>query len=458
MINTLYLPEIREMLATRNVEEMREFCQALHPSRIASYMDGLTADEAWEVLRHTDEETRAEIFTYFDQERQVDFFETQDRDELAQLTTTLAADDRVDILNEISDEIEEDLLQRLPARERRNILRLRQYPEGTAGAVMTTEFVALAESLSVREALETLSQATDDFETIYYLYIVDSANHLRGLVSARQLVANIRKQDTLLSELMETDLMVVDAMDHQEDVAEKVASLDVLAIPVLDQDRQLVGIITHDDVIDVVREEALEDAYRISAVDPLDSSYLKTGLLELSWKRGMWLAILFLCALLTAFALERYEGRLAQWAWLVPFIPLVISSGGNTGSQSSTLIITALAHGHITPADWWKITGREAIMGGLLGAGLGLLGLLTTVLGLVSIPDEWGIAGFAVVPLTLFLVVIAGTLTGSLLPLLFQKMGLDPAMMSNPFVAGIVDIVGIVIYMNVAALIWTWVN
>ena len=458
MINTLYLPEIREMLESRNADELQEFCQALHPSRIASYMAGLSAQEAWAVLRHTDLETRVEIFSYFDIEKQLEIFETQNRDELAVLTAQLAADDRVDILNEVRDDIEEDVLQRLPTAERRNILRLRQYPEGTAGAVMTTDYVALAESLTVREALESLSQATGDYETIYYLYIVDASNQLRGLVSARQLVANIRKQDTLLADLMEPDLVAVNVTDHQEDVAEKVATLDVLAIPVLDNDRQLVGIITHDDIIDVVREEALEDAYRISAVDPLDTSYLKTGILLLSWKRGMWLAILFVCALLTAFALESYEGKLAQWAWLVPFIPLVISSGGNTGSQSSTLIITALAHGQVTPHDWWRISGRELAMGAVLGSGLGLLGLLVTALGLVSIPDEWGLAGFAVVPVTLFLVVISGTLTGSLLPLIFQRMGLDPAMMSNPFVAGIVDILGIVIYMNVASLIWYWGN
>jgi len=450
MINTLYLPELREMLNTRNSKELQVFCGALHPSRIASFMDGLTAEESWQVLMHTDLATREDIFAYFQLEKQIEILESQDRDELAELITQLAADDRVDILMQINDEIEDDLLQRIPLDERRNIMRLRQYPEGTAGAVMTTEFVALGENLTVREALEELSREPDDYETIYYLYIVDDTQHLRGLVSARQLVAHIPKQETKLHEMMEKDLVAVDVMDDQEHVADKVANLDVLAIPVLDADRKLVGIITHDDIIDVVREEALEDAYRIAAVDPLDESYLKTGILKLSWKRGIWLGILFFCALLTAFALEQYESSLAKWAWLVPFIPLVISSGGNTGSQSSTLIITALARGHVGLADWWRIIWRELLMGAVLGTALGSLGLASTLTGLVNVPTTHGWQGQAVLPATLFFVVISGTLTGSVLPLIFERLGLDPAMMSNPFVAGIVDILGIVIYMNVA--------
>ena len=439
------------MLAEQNVEELKEFCSALHPARTAEFMDGLTSAEAWGVIRFADGPIRKEIFSYFDIERQLEILRTQDRDELGVLITDLAADDRVDILNELEEDIVDDLLARIPVEERRDIQRLRQYPEGTAGAVMTTEVATLSANLTVREALEELSRETDEYETIYYLYVVDDENQLRGLVSARQLLAAMRTPNTQLVDIMETDIVAANVIDDQEEVANKVAKLDLLAIPVLDAERHIVGIITHDDIIDVVREEATEDAHRSAAVDPLDDSYLKTGVMTLSWKRGVWLGILFIFALLTALALKQYDTKLEAWAWLVPFIPLVISSGGNSGSQSATLIITALARGHITLADWWTVVWRELLMGIMLGGSLGLMGYLVTItLFSGAIPDYWGAS---VVPLTLFLVVISGTLTGSILPLIFARLGWDPAMMSNPFVAGIIDILGIIIYMNVAIAI-----
>ena len=186
----------------------------------------------------------------------------------------------------------------------------------------------------------------------------------------------MKKPDTLLADVMETELVTAREMDDQEEVADKVAKLDLLALPIVDDQHHIVGIVTHDDVIDVVRDEATEDAHRIAAVDPLDETYLQTHLFTLSWKRGMWLAFLFFFALMTALALEQYDAQLQKWAWLVPFIPLVISSGGNSGSQSATLIITALSRGHVTLGDWWTIIRRELVMGLFLGTGLGLMALM----------------------------------------------------------------------------------
>jgi magnesium transporter len=249
---------------------------------------------------------------------------------------------------------------------------------------------------------------------------------------------------------MESDLVVADVLEDQEDVANKVAKMDLLAIPVVDDSHKMLGIITHDDIIDVVREEATEDAHRIGAVDPLEESYLRTSVVTLAWKRGIWLAILFFFALLTAIAIREYEDQIDKWVWLALFIPLVISSGGNSGSQSATLIITALSRGHITLKDWLNVVVRELIMGLLLGGGLAALGYIAS---LFFVPGDFTLLNLAmyVVPLTLLLVVVCGTLTGSILPLLFEKLGWDPAMMSTPFVAGIVDIIGILIYFNVAS-------
>ena len=307
----------------------------------------------------------------------------------------------------------------------------------------------LAENLTVREALEELGRQASELETIYYLYVVDENNQLRGIVSTRQLVSSLNRPTLTLGEMMESDVVSVLVTEDQENVAEKVERFNLLAIPVVDSGRQLLGIITHDDVIDVVQEEATEDAYRSAAVDPLDETYLQTSVFTLTWKRGIWLAVLFFFALMTAFALQHYEKPFEQWAWLVPFIPLVISSGGNSGSQSATLIITALSRGHITLRDYRRVMIREIKMGMLLGSGLALMGFLVCFL---FVPDDAGLGPYAtlVVPLTLLLVVLCGTLTGSVLPLLFESLGWDPAMMSNPFVAGIVDILGILIYVTVA--------
>jgi magnesium transporter len=444
IFSMLYLPELREMLAESDSEGLREFCTALHPARTAEFMEGLTAAEAWQVLQHADPETREEIFSYFDPDKQLEILETQDRTQMAELVAELASDDRVDLLHEADDGLVAELLPLLPAEDRRDILRLKSYPEGVAGAVMTSDIAKLDENLPVREALNELTRQAEELETIYYLYVVDETDHLRGVVSTRQLLSAISKPETRLRDLMETDMAVVNVMDDQEEVARKVAKFDLLAIPVVDDEFRLLGIITHDDVIDVMREEATEDAHLSAGVQPLDESYLKTPLITLSRKRGMWLTILFVTALFTAFALQHYEQDTKKYAWLVMFIPLVISAGGNSGTQSATLVITALARGDVKLTDWVRVIRREWVMGLLLGGFLALIGFTAAMV----LNRNWLSA--TVVATTLVLVVLAGTLVGSILPLIFRRLGWDPALMSNPFVTGIIDIMGIVIYMNVA--------
>ena len=435
------------MLVANNAEELRDFCEAIHPARAAEFMEGLTSEESWQVLQHGDVELRVDIFGYFSKDKQHEILESQEIGDVAKMVAELPPDDRVDLLQEIDPGRLAELLELLPAEERRDFQRLSQYPEGTAGAVMTTEIAKLSELLTIHEALNEIGRQSEEYETIYYLYIVDDEDHLRGLVSARQLLAGMKQPETKLFEIMDTDLVTADVLEDQEDVANKVAKMDLLAIPVVNHQHQLLGIITHDDVIDVMREEATEDAHRIGAVDPLDESYLRTSILTLTWKRGIWLAILFFFALLTAIAIQGYKAEVEKWVWLALFIPLVISSGGNSGSQSATLIITALSRGHITLNDWLRVVFRELMMGVLLGAGLAAMGYAAS---LFFVDVEMLSKTLLVVPLTLLLVVICGTLTGSVLPLLFEKLGWDPAMMSTPFVAGIVDILGILIYFNVA--------
>ena len=450
-MNTLFLPELREMLAENNAADLKDFCTALHPTRTAEYMEGLTADEAWNVLRHADLKLREEIFAYFSRDKQVEIIQTQDRSEIAELLADLPADDRVDLLHDVRPEVVEELLPLLPAHERREILRLREYPEDAAGAMMTTEVAMLDESLTVREAMAELSREAEHLETIYYIYVVDQGLRLRGVVSTRKLVSNLGKPELRLKDLMEKDLVTVSATDDREEVANRVARYDLLAIPVVDSQQRLVGIITHDDVIDAFRLEATEDAQQLAAVAPLEAGYLKTGVLTLAWKRGVWLTILFVTALFTTSALGYYEGRLDDWRWLVLFIPLIMSSGGNSGNQSATLVITAIATGDVTLKDWGRVFWREVQVGLILGTMLALLGGVISWLMTMRDSEAHRYALWPlVVPLTLVAVVVCGAVTGSMLPLIFKRLGLDPALMSNPFVAGLSDILGIVIYMTVS--------
>ena len=450
MINTLYLPELREMLAENDSDGLRNFCEALNPVRAAEFMSGLNSEETWRVIQQTDLESRVDIFSYLDPDKKNDVLENCQIDEVAELVAELPPDDRVDLLQGIDAKRRNKLLSIIPVEARRDFQRLSQYPEGTAGAVMTTEIARLTEDLTTHEALNEIARQIEDYETIYYLYVVDAEDRLRGIVSARQLLAGMRQSDIRLHDIMESDLVLAHVDEDQEDVADKVAKMDLLAIPVVDNQHKLLGIITHDDVIDVVREEATEDAHRIGAVDPLDESYLRTSLLTLSWKRGIWLSFLFFFALITTIALDNYESVMDKWKWLMAFIPLVISSGGNSGSQSATLIITALSRKHVEVSDLAKVVVRELSVGLLLGGALAALGFIAS---LFIIPAGMAASAFFIIPLTLLAVVICGTLIGSVLPIAFESIGWDPAIMSTPLVAGIVDIIGIVIYVNLAILL-----
>lgn len=449
MINTLYLPELREMLAAGDDQQLREFCSALHPSRTADFMSGLNAAESWRVIFPADIDTKTDIFSYFELDRQLDILTYQPHDQVAEVITNLPADDRVDLLKQLDSEVVDQLLSRVPLEDRRDILRLRQYPEGTAGAMMTTDVIRLNQNSTVREALSELSDETNETETVYYLYVVDGDNYLRGVVSARGLLSAMKTPDQHVREIMETDMIACRVMDDQEKVAEKVARIDLLAIPIVSEQGHLLGIVTHDDVIDVVLEEAAEDAQQMAAVQPLEDSYMRTGIFKLSWKRGFWLAILFICSLTTAVALKQFDTEIYPWMWA--FVPLVISSGGNTGSQSATLVITAMSRGELDPKQWRKVVLREFLTGLLLGVGLACLGLCVMAL----FPSVYSAAPLAifVVPVTLIFIVLSATFAGSVLPMFFQKMGLDPAMMSNPLVAGIMDVLGIVLYVKVAAFL-----
>jgi len=451
MTNTLYLPELREMLTEQNTAELREFCIALHPARTAEFMEGLTAAEAWAVLQHADTDTRSQIFSYFDRDRQVQIIEENDRAEIGRLIADLPPDDRVDILRSVKPEVVEQLLPLVPALERRDILRLQSYPEGTAGSMMTTSFAKLGEGRNVKQGLEELIRQAEQLETIYYIYIVDQDEHLRGIVSARQLLSAMGKPNTLIDDLMERGVVSVEVMDDQEQVAQKVAQYDLQAIPVVDHEHHMLGIITHDDVIDIMRQEATEDVYRMGAVEPLVENYLETPFTTIWRKRAVWLSCLFVAELFTFTALASFDDSIKKILALSFFVPLCISTGGNSGSQAATLITRAMALGQITFNDWWQVLRHELGMGVALGCTLGCIGFFRAALTpqhVLGEADRWMLA--LVIGQSVTIICIWGTLVGSMLPLLFRRLGFDPGYASSPFVATFVDVTGIVIYFSIA--------
>lgn len=456
MTNTLYLPELREMLAENNDAELREFCVALHPARTAEFMEGLTAAEAWSVLQHAEPQMRANIFSYFDREKQVEIIETGDRSQIGQLIGFLQPDDRVDILKSVSPETVEQILPFVPAQQRRDILRLQSYPERSAGAKMTTSFAALNEGVTVREALEQLGKQAERLETIYYVYVVDEEDHLRGTVSARRLLSAMGRPNTQIDDLMERAVVSVDALDDQEQVAQKVAQYDLHAIPVVDNEHHLLGIITHDDVIDVMQEEATEDVYRMGAVAPLveHEHYLETSFATIWRKRTVWLSCLFVAELFTFTALAYFEDAMKRVLVLSLFVPLCISTGGNSGSQAATLITRAMALGQISLADWWRVLKHELWMGIALGLTLGAIGFVRAALTpgdvLGENVDRWILA--LVISQAVTAICLWGTLVGSMLPLVFRRLGFDPGYASSPFVATFVDVTGIMIYFSIAQM------
>jgi len=441
--NPLLIPELRVMLAEGDTAGLREVAAELHPATVAEFSEGLDDRELWQLLDAVAVERQAEIFPYYPMARQVELVKAADRPHLGQLLEWMAADNRDDLLRELDPEFVEEILPLVAKAERHDIRMLLSCPEDSAGALMTTEYASLPADITAGEAVARLRSQAPDSESIYYIYVLDAERHLVGFVSLRDLI--LAKPTALVSDLMQRDPISVRVEEPRERVVEKLARFDFLAIPVVDDKNRLVGIVTHDDVLDAVRQDATDDAQRIAAVTPLGESYLEAALVTMTWKRGVWLAILFATAAVTAMVMARTP--LTHHAWLVAFIPLVIASGGNSGNQSATLVITALSSGDCKLGDWPRILKREVVLGLLLGALLAVPGYL---LALIYAPTA---LQALVIPFTILSVVMLGALVGSVLPLLFRSLGLDPALMSNPFVSAIVDIVGIVLYTTIALVV-----
>ena len=441
MHDPLLVPELKEMLHDGDEAAMREFCGVFHPGVVAENLAELPTADAWRVLSHTDLQRQVEVFEFMERERQMELVSTLPQPQLLSLIEEMSADDRADLLRSMEDDQLERLLPLIAQAERSEIRRLLSYPESSAGALMTTDYASLPEELSVRDALAALHHQAPDRETIYYIYVLDELRHLRGFVSLRKLI--LARPDLLVREIMDRDVLSVRVTEDQESVANKMARYDFIAMPVVDDQNRLVGIITHDDVLDVLREEATEDAHRMGAVGPLEDSYLATPFHTLAWKRGIWLVLLLVAGFGTSWLLNHYDAVTENHEWLVWFLPLVLASGGNSGSQSATLIIRAMSLGELNKQNQALILRREVATGVSLGLAMGLLALMFAVC-YVAWPSALVVGG------TITLVVTLGTTNGTLLPIVLRNLGFDPALMSNPLIASLSDALGVLTYYNVA--------
>lgn len=445
-------PDLQDAIAI-GPEAVREAVSEFHAEDIAELLEDLSAREAVTLVRALPTETAADVVERLSPSRQVLVFNAIDTGRAVELLGEMDPDDRVDLLQELEEDDAAALLTALEHREpeaAEEVRELVQYEPETAGGLMTTQFASLPPETKVWEAMEAARRFGRDgmAEMLYYIYVCRPSGELLGVVSLRDLILSEPGQP--LSEIMVENVFKVSAFDDQEQVADAIARYDLAALPVVDRLSRMLGVVTIDDVVDVVIEEATEDAQKMGGVVPLEESYFDTTWAEFVWKRGSWLVLLFIAQLLTATVIRQNQDFLAATVELVLFIPLIIASGGNAGSQSATLIIRAMAVGELRPGDWAKVAGRELLIGLSLGIALGLIGFVRAWFAGETVEP---IAIATAVGASILAIVTLSTMIGSLLPLLIRRAGLDPAVSSTPFIASVVDVLGLVVYFAVAQVI-----
>jgi magnesium transporter len=428
--------------------------------------EALTLDELADLWAVLTPEDRAEGFRMLPRADAEDFFLSRPARDQAEIlrdvppeerrawARLLAPDDAADVVQEVEPEERERLLTLLDEQTRRDVRALLAYAEDAAGGLMSPRYARLRPDMSVDEAILYLRrQARERLETIYYVYVLDEGQRLLGVVSFRDLFA--APPEKLVRDVMHVDPVTVRDDQDQEAVSRVFRDTGYMALPVLDAEGRLKGIVTLDDIVDVVEEEATEDIQKIGGVEALGAPYLQIGFGQMVRKRAGWLAALFLGEMLTATAMARFEGEISRAVVLALFVPLIISSGGNSGSQATTLVIRAMALGEVKLRDWWRVMRRELGSGLVLGTVLGSIGFLRIVIW-QAVSPLYG-AHYVLIALTVFCsligVVTFGTLAGSLLPFVLRSLKLDPASASAPFVATLVDVTGLVIYFSTATVI-----
>lgn len=451
-------PDLKQLLRD-DPDEVRALLEELHPEDIADLVSDLEPDEQAKLMERLPASEAAPIFERLEEHEQEAIAEIMQPESVAQIASEMEADDRADFFSVMPEKRGSEIfakLEKVDPEAADEVREIEKWPETSAGHLVTTRYAKVKPDATLLDALKAArALADDDDEPIYNVYIVNDQEELVGMIPLRDLIRHIPLEGgaspqgmTFVRQVQRTDIISVPPDMDQEEVARQMAKYDLNVIPVVENGRKLLGIITIDDIVDVLTQEQTEDVQKLGAMEPLDVPYFQTSFLSFIKKRGVWLIILFVEEFFTQTALRHYDPVFDAIKGAAYYVPLLISAGGNSGSQSSTLIIRGLAVGEVKISDWWRILMRESAMGLVLGVILATIGYMRVLM----YPEQTH--AFALtIAITLVGIVMTGCTIGSILPLILKRVGIDPATSSTPFIASLVDVLGIIIFVHVAKVI-----
>ncbi|MDY5880140.1 MAG: magnesium transporter [Oscillospiraceae bacterium] len=442
--------ELMELLDSRHMKELQTRLEDMNEFDVAEFLSEIGDNRMPMVFRLLSKETAADVFANFDAPEQEQIINSITDSELSAIIEELYVDDAVDMMEELPANVVKRVMRTATPETRRLINQYLNYPENSAGSIMTAEFIDLKKYMNVREAIARIRRIGEDKETIYICFVTSADRKLEGVVSVKDLLLN--DDETVIEDIMDTNVIFCMTHDDQEEVSEKISDYDLMAIPVVDKEGRLVGIVTVDDIIDVLEQETTEDFEIMAAMTPSDKPYSRTGAIDMWKNRVPWLLFLMLSATFTTMILNSFEDALAVQAVLIGFIPIIMGTGGNSGAQSSTAIIRSLSLGDTEPKDTLKVIWKEwrvALLCGLTLAAVNFVKMLLVDNLLLGNPDvDYTIA--LIVSLAIVFTVMFAKVVGSFLPMLAEKIGLDPAVVATPLITTISDAVSLLIYLEIA--------
>ncbi len=450
MASRSLLRRIRKLLQSKNWGKLKEVFQFLHPEDIADILQSLDKKEREEVFHRIPKEKVIEVFERLDVKDELELLEGMDLKEAKKVLEEMAPDERADLFEELSREEKEDFLKILEKEKREDVEKLLSYPENSAASIMTTEVVVTRPWMTVEETLEELRKQKDKKEDIYYLYVIDEENRVVGVLSLKDLIFNPGYKK--IEEIMNPQVIKIKVDEDKEEAAKKLEKYDLMAVPVVDEEDRLQGVITVDDAVETIEEEVTEDMLKMASMEAPEEEYFQTPLLVLIRKRIVWLIALLLAQTISSLILKGYSFALQSMVALAYFIPMLSGTAGNTGAQTSTIVIRGLATGEISLIDILKLMKREILAGLVIGIVLGGVGALRAFI------FERNILLTSLVGLALGVVVIIGNLGGVVFPLLFKRLKLDPAVATGPFLATLMDILSLLIYFHLAVIFLRFVG
>ncbi|EYE89354.1 magnesium transporter [Fervidicella metallireducens AeB] len=438
--------KIIRLLKEKNFKALREEIIELNEVNIAEIIEELNKNEAVILYRMLPKDLAVDVFAYLSNEQQMNIINSITDKEIKHIVDELFFDDMIDFLEEMPANVVKKILENAKEEERNLINQFLNYPENSAGSLITIEYVDLRKDMTVKEAIKHLKETGLEKETIYTCYVTDGSRKLEGIISLRKLV--ISQEDEIIEDIMETDVVYVHTHDDQEMVASVFKKYDFLALPVLDKEERLVGIITIDDIVDVIEQENTEDFQKMAGMEPSEIEYLDANVFTLAKNRIAWLLILMISATFTGRIIQRYENVLQSVAILAAFIPMLMDTGGNAGSQSSTLVIRGLALEEIKTKDFFKVISKELRVSFIVGIVLSLINFLR-----IYFIEKISFKISLTVTITLFVTIMLAKIVGGILPIVARKFKLDPAIMASPLITTIVDAVALIVYFSFATMI-----